>query len=207
MVGERGFEPPTPWSRNRSRIAISLVRLGWYCVVVSLIAGCSAAIGPKLDPSLGVTSGRWFAYRVSAALNGGSQSGSVTILPSEPVSHPVARENGEAGDELAITRGRSWRSGLNLCPYAARHAFFAPTSGRLSGPPIVWAARQTPVRHLLVWGTRPPRCALLRAGPLDYARGRLWQSGKNRISKGVGISRSHTSGRLSGPPIVWPPAD
>src|SRR4051794_8862955 len=51
MVGERGFEPPTPWSRNRNRIAISLVRLGWCCVVVCLIAGCLGSIGPNLDPS------------------------------------------------------------------------------------------------------------------------------------------------------------
>ena len=29
LVGERGFEPPTPWSRNHNRYAKLLIRLGW----------------------------------------------------------------------------------------------------------------------------------------------------------------------------------
>jgi hypothetical protein len=29
---ERGFEPPTPWSRNNNGSAISLIRLAWLCV-------------------------------------------------------------------------------------------------------------------------------------------------------------------------------
>jgi hypothetical protein len=29
LVGERGFEPPTPWSRNYNRFAKLLIRLGW----------------------------------------------------------------------------------------------------------------------------------------------------------------------------------
>jgi site-specific DNA recombinase len=29
LVGERGFEPPTPWSRNSNRCANLLIRLGW----------------------------------------------------------------------------------------------------------------------------------------------------------------------------------
>ena len=32
LVGERGFEPPTPWSRNNDGSAISLIRLAWLCV-------------------------------------------------------------------------------------------------------------------------------------------------------------------------------
>jgi len=32
LVGERGFEPPTPWSRINHRNAISLIRLAWLCV-------------------------------------------------------------------------------------------------------------------------------------------------------------------------------
>jgi hypothetical protein len=51
MVGERGFEPPTPWSRNSSTNAISLSRLGRLYVVQYRFTGFSAAIGPKLDPS------------------------------------------------------------------------------------------------------------------------------------------------------------
>jgi hypothetical protein len=50
LVGERGFEPPTPWSRTRNRFANLLSRLGWLCVVLPLVRGFSAANGPKLDP-------------------------------------------------------------------------------------------------------------------------------------------------------------
>jgi hypothetical protein len=32
LVGEGGFEPPTPWSRNNDGSAISLIRLAWLCV-------------------------------------------------------------------------------------------------------------------------------------------------------------------------------
>jgi hypothetical protein len=32
LVGERGFEPPTPWSRNNHGNTISLIRLAWLCV-------------------------------------------------------------------------------------------------------------------------------------------------------------------------------
>jgi hypothetical protein len=31
-AGERGFEPPTPWSRNRNRFAKLLIRMGRWCV-------------------------------------------------------------------------------------------------------------------------------------------------------------------------------
>ncbi len=51
MVGERGFEPPTPWSRTRNRLANLLPRLGWLCVVLPPVRRFSAAIGPKLDPT------------------------------------------------------------------------------------------------------------------------------------------------------------
>jgi hypothetical protein len=51
MVGERGFEPPTPWSRISKRYANLLIRLGWWCVQLDLNAWFSALIGPKLDPS------------------------------------------------------------------------------------------------------------------------------------------------------------
>jgi len=29
LVGERGFEPPTPWSRNDNLFVKLLIRLGW----------------------------------------------------------------------------------------------------------------------------------------------------------------------------------
>jgi hypothetical protein len=51
LVGERGFEPPTPWSRTRNQLSILLSRLGWLCVVLPLISWFSAANGPKSDPS------------------------------------------------------------------------------------------------------------------------------------------------------------
>ena len=51
MVGERGFEPPTPWSRTNNRYTNLLSRLGLFCVLSSVFAWCSGANGPKLDPS------------------------------------------------------------------------------------------------------------------------------------------------------------
>src|SRR6266702_6915697 len=36
MVGERGFEPPTPWSRTNNRCTNLLSRLGLFCVLYSL---------------------------------------------------------------------------------------------------------------------------------------------------------------------------
>jgi len=33
MVGERGFEPPTPWSRTNNRCTKLLFRLGLFCVL------------------------------------------------------------------------------------------------------------------------------------------------------------------------------
>jgi hypothetical protein len=49
MVGARGFEPPTPWSRKRNRFTTSLIRMGGYCVVQVRFAGYLGAFGPKLD--------------------------------------------------------------------------------------------------------------------------------------------------------------
>src|SRR5436309_15518029 len=51
LVGERGFEPPTPWSRNGNRNTILLIRLAWFCVLYHGFARFSAAIGLKLDSS------------------------------------------------------------------------------------------------------------------------------------------------------------
>src|SRR5258706_11705061 len=51
LVGERGSEPPTPWSRNDNRSTISLIRLAWFCVTDHGFTRFSAVIGPKLDPS------------------------------------------------------------------------------------------------------------------------------------------------------------
>jgi hypothetical protein len=51
MVGEREFEPPTPWSRKSGRNAKLLSRLGRFCVVLPVVLWFSAAIGHKLDTS------------------------------------------------------------------------------------------------------------------------------------------------------------
>ena len=51
MVGERGFEPPTPWSRTNNRFANLLFCLGWFCVSFLLFAWYLGANGPKSDPS------------------------------------------------------------------------------------------------------------------------------------------------------------
>src|SRR5580692_864905 len=47
LVGERGFEPPTPCSRIRETKSISLARLGFHCVVVPGFVRCLAAFGLK----------------------------------------------------------------------------------------------------------------------------------------------------------------
>jgi hypothetical protein len=52
MVGERGFEPPTPWSRTNNRCTNLLYRLGLFCVLYRLSVWFSGANGPKLDPPL-----------------------------------------------------------------------------------------------------------------------------------------------------------
>ena len=52
MVGERGFEPPTPWSRTNNRFTNLLSRLGLFCVFHPVSPRYSAANGPNLDPSL-----------------------------------------------------------------------------------------------------------------------------------------------------------
>ena len=50
MVGERGFEPRTPWCRTDNRCTKLLFRLGFFCVVYRLFVWHSGANGPKLDP-------------------------------------------------------------------------------------------------------------------------------------------------------------
>jgi hypothetical protein len=54
MVGERGFEPPTPWSRTNNRCTNLLFRLGLFCALFRLFVWYSGANGPKLDPRLEV---------------------------------------------------------------------------------------------------------------------------------------------------------
>jgi len=51
MVGERGFEPPTPWSRTNNRFTNLLSRLGLFCVLYRRFAWYSGANGPNLDPT------------------------------------------------------------------------------------------------------------------------------------------------------------
>ena len=51
MVGERGFEPPTPWSRTSNRFTKLLFRLGLFCVLYRLSVGYSGTNGPNLDPN------------------------------------------------------------------------------------------------------------------------------------------------------------
>jgi hypothetical protein len=51
MVGERGFEPPTPWSRASNRCTKLLFRLGLFYVLYRLSLWFSGTNGPKLDPN------------------------------------------------------------------------------------------------------------------------------------------------------------
>jgi hypothetical protein len=55
MVGERGFEPPTPWSRTNNRCTKLLFRLGLFCVLLCPPVWFSGANGPRLDPRLDST--------------------------------------------------------------------------------------------------------------------------------------------------------
>jgi hypothetical protein len=48
MVGERGFEPPTPWSRTNNRCTKLLSRLGLFCVLYRLFAWYSGTNGPNI---------------------------------------------------------------------------------------------------------------------------------------------------------------
>ena len=51
----RGFEPPTPWSRNVNRCAISLIPIVWCCGVVHRFSGYLASLDPRLDPTFNPT--------------------------------------------------------------------------------------------------------------------------------------------------------
>ena len=51
MVGARGFEPPTPWSRNASRCSNVLILLVRCCVVVHRFSWYSGRLDPRLDPT------------------------------------------------------------------------------------------------------------------------------------------------------------
>jgi len=51
MVGERGFEPPTPWSQTSFWLSILLNRLARFCVLLRYFRRYSELSGPKLDPS------------------------------------------------------------------------------------------------------------------------------------------------------------
>ena len=69
MVGERGFEPPTPWSRNGHRNTILLIRLAWFCVLGHGFTRFSAVIGPKLDSSFfAVQPSIWLSMSVMGIL-------------------------------------------------------------------------------------------------------------------------------------------
>jgi hypothetical protein len=50
LVGERRFEPPTPWSRTDNRCTNLLFRLGLFCVLYRLFAWYSGTNGPNLNP-------------------------------------------------------------------------------------------------------------------------------------------------------------
>ena len=54
MVGARGFEPPTPWSRTSGKQRILLARLAFLWIIVGLFPCCSGVFGPKLDLSFEV---------------------------------------------------------------------------------------------------------------------------------------------------------
>jgi hypothetical protein len=52
MVGAKGFEPSTSWSRISSRNTILLARLALFCVEHADMDPYSAAIGLKSDPTI-----------------------------------------------------------------------------------------------------------------------------------------------------------
>jgi hypothetical protein len=52
MVDVTGIEPVTPCLQRREMKSISLVRLALFCVVLPGFGPNSAAIGPKLDPTM-----------------------------------------------------------------------------------------------------------------------------------------------------------
>src|SRR2546427_12399463 len=54
MVGARGFEPPTPWSRTSGKQRILLAGLAFLWIIVGLFPCCSGVFGPKLDSSFGM---------------------------------------------------------------------------------------------------------------------------------------------------------
>jgi hypothetical protein len=49
MAGERGFEPPTPWSRTNNRCTNLLSRLGLFCVLYRLLHGIREPMDPPLE--------------------------------------------------------------------------------------------------------------------------------------------------------------
>jgi hypothetical protein len=51
MVGARGFEPPTPWSRNGSGCSNLLILLVRCCVVVHRFSWYLGRLDPRLDPT------------------------------------------------------------------------------------------------------------------------------------------------------------
>ena len=106
MVGERGFEPPTPWSRNSNRCAKLLIRLGRWCVYLGPNAWFSAAIGPKLDPSFVGLYGDHSVLKLGMAGNHRSR----TLGRPEPAENEqipgisLSKKKNLLGDVLGIAR-------------------------------------------------------------------------------------------------------
>jgi hypothetical protein len=58
LVGASGFEPETSCAQGSCKKSILLVRLALFCVMVHGFGLILAVLGPKLDPSVSLRSGR-----------------------------------------------------------------------------------------------------------------------------------------------------
>ena len=88
MVGESGFEPPSPWSRTRNRCTNLLSRLGLFCVLYHPFPRYQEANGPKLDPSLGLkkTAMVQFPYKAAFSRSNTLEAHSLFALLPQPRS-------------------------------------------------------------------------------------------------------------------------
>ena len=110
MVGERGFEPPTPWSRTNNRFTKLLSRLSSFCVWWCDFAWYSGANGPKLDPNF--THGRHLR-----------QEPAISTRATEP-NRCTARKSA-----AFLTLRRLPQRRMN-CPFAEREGSISQTPSR-----------------------------------------------------------------------------
>ena len=164
LVGERGFEPPTPWSRTNNRCTKLLFRLGLFCVLYRLFAWYSGANGPKLDPNF--FHGRHFR-----------QEPAISTRAPEPSRYTAKKS-------AVLARRRLPQRRMN-CPFAGREdpfpkrppdrdtgcqqAYFATVLVGSVGPPSSKAVRERrmPSLRILCWSVDrlTPRRAAAPFGP------------------------------------------